>query len=122
MRTRQRHPLPSAMPRHSAKFFLFFYFWPSIFLCSPFKAPGTLSYNLGIFCGFLIYLVLYFVYLNFLKKYKFELHMVRIIEFNDSKIDSIVSECCERPYLGTDPKFRTSCSRNMSAKLRVKCF
>ena len=45
--TRQRHPLPSAMPPHSVKFFLFF--WPPIFLCSPFKAPGTLSYNLGIF-------------------------------------------------------------------------
>ena len=38
------------------------------------------------------------------------------------KIDSHVSECCERPYSGTDPKFRTSCSRNMSAKLRMKCF
>ena len=45
--------------------------------------------------------------MNFFKKYNFELHVVRIMEFNDSKIDSHVSECCERPYPGTDPKFWT---------------
>ena len=53
----------------------------------------------------------------FFGKCKFELHVHRIMEFNDSKIDSHVSECCERLYPGRDPKFRTSCSRNMSAKL-----
>ena len=41
--TRQRPSLPSAMPRHSAKFFLVFCFWPPNFLCSPLKAPGTPS-------------------------------------------------------------------------------
>ena len=66
--TRQRHPLPSAMPRHSAKFFLFFCFWALIFLCSPFKAPETPSYNLGIFCGFFIYLVTLFRLLDFFRK------------------------------------------------------
>ena len=66
--TRQRHPLPSAMPRHSANFFLFFCFWPPIFLCSLFKAPGTPSYNLGIFCGFLLYLVTLFRLLEFFRK------------------------------------------------------
>ena len=120
--TRQRHPLPSAMPRHSAKFFCFFCFWPPIFLCSLFKAPGTPSYNLGIFCGFLIYLVTLFRLLDFFEKYKFELHVIRIMEFNDSKNDSHVTECSVRLYPGTDPKFRTSWSRNMTANLRAKCF
>ena len=63
--TRQRHHFPSATPRHSAKFFFFFCFWRPIFLCSPFKAPGTPSYNLGIFCGFLLYLVTLFRLLEF---------------------------------------------------------
>ena len=49
-------------------FFCFFCFWPPIFLCSPFKAPGTPSYNLGIFCGFLIYLVTLFRLLEFFRK------------------------------------------------------
>ena len=66
--TRQRHPLSSAMPQHSAKFFYFFIFWPPIFLCSLFKAPGTPSYNLGIFCGFLLYLVTLFRLLEFFRK------------------------------------------------------
>ena len=74
------------------------------------------------FCGFLIYLVTLFRLLEFFRKYKFELHVVRIIEFNDSKIDSHVSECSVRPYPGMDPKFRTPCSRNMIANLRAKCF
>ena len=47
---------------------VFFCFWPPIFLCSPFKAPGTPSYNLGIFCGFLIYLVTLFRLLEFFQK------------------------------------------------------
>ena len=66
--TRQRHPLPSAMPRRSAKFFCFFVFWPPIFLYSLFKAPGTPSYKLGIFCGFLLYLVTLFHLLEFFRK------------------------------------------------------
>ena len=66
--TWQRHPLPSAMPRHSTKFFCFFCFWPPIFLCSLFKAPETPSYNLEIFCGFLLYLVTLFRLLEFFRK------------------------------------------------------
>ena len=61
--TRQRHLLPSAMPRHSVKFS--FLFLASNILCSPFKAPGTPSYNLGIFCGFMLYLVTLFRLLEF---------------------------------------------------------
>ena len=58
----------------------------------------------------------------FSKKYNFELHVVRIMEFNDSKNDSHVTGCSVRPYPGTDPKFRTSCLRNMIANLCAKCF
>ena len=46
----------------------------------------------------------------------------RVLQFNDSKNDSHVTECSVRSYAGTDPKFRTSCSRNMTANLRAKCF
>ena len=31
---------------------VFFCFWSSIFLCSPFKAPGTPSYISGFFVAF----------------------------------------------------------------------
>ena len=65
--TRQRHPLLSAGPSTRQSFFVFC-FWPLIFLCSLFKAPGTPSYNLGIFCGFLLYLVTLFRLLEFFRK------------------------------------------------------
>ena len=77
-----KHSLPSAWwlalgkdtlcrvpcPGTQQSFFVFFVFWPPIFLCSLFKAPGTPSYNLGIFCGFLIYLVTLFRLLEFFWK------------------------------------------------------
>ena len=58
----------------------------------------------------------------FLKKFKFELHVVRIMEFNDSTNDSHVTECSVRPYPGPDHQFRTSCSRNMTMNSRSSCF
>ena len=50
------------------------------------------------------------------------MHVHRIMEFNDSKNNIHGIECSVRPYPGTDPKFRTSCSRNMTTNLRTNCF
>ena len=47
--------------------------------------------------------------MNFFEKYKFELHVVRIIEFNDLKNDSHVTECSVRPYPGTKHDRELAC-------------
>ena len=54
---------------------------------------------------FFLYLVNLFHLIDFFGKCKFELHVHRIIEFNDSKNDIHDIECSVRPYPGTDPKF-----------------
>ena len=82
LKKKLKHSLPSAWwlalgkdtlcrvpcPGTRQSFFVFFCFWPPIFLCSLFKAPGTPSYNLEIFCGFLLYLVTLFRLLEFFWK------------------------------------------------------
>ena len=50
--TRQRHPLPSAMPRHSAKFFCFFVFGLQFFCAVFLKHQELLVTIWGFFVAF----------------------------------------------------------------------
>ena len=66
--------------------------------------------------------LIFYVYLNFSRKSKFELQVHEILEFSDSKNGIHVFECILRPCAGTFVKFRTSVSRNMTTNLLKKCF
>ena len=109
-------------PGTRQSFFIFFIFGLQIF-CAALLKHQELLVRIWWFL-WLFDIFSYFISFTwfFSKKYNFELHVVRIMEFNDSKNDSHVTESSVRPYPGTGPKFRTSCSRNMTANLRTKCF
>ena len=57
----------------------------------------------------------------FFQKYNIELHVHRIIEFDDWKNDIHDTYYSLRTCLGARPKFQTSYTRNMATKLRKKC-
>ena len=116
--TRQRPSLPSARAGTRQKIFCFF---APLFFCSLnilFKTPCS---NLAQFWLFLLYFVSFFVSLNFMEYFKFELQVHGIIEFGRSKNDIHDIWCMLRPYPGTHMKFRASCWRNMTRYLREKC-
>ena len=54
--------------------------------------------------------LIFYVYLNFSRKSKFELQVHEILEFSDSKNGIHIFECILRPCAGTFVKFRTSVS------------
>jgi hypothetical protein len=64
---------------------------------------------------FVLYISLvFFILLNFLAFFKFELQVHEVMKFLNSKNDIHYIWCMFRPYLGSHMKFRTSFCRNMT--------
>ena len=66
-------------------------------------------FKFGTILTFLLYFVSFFVSLNFMEYFKFEMQVHGIIEFGRSKNDIHDIWCMLRPYPGSHIKFRASC-------------
>jgi hypothetical protein len=84
-------PLPSAKPRHSTKYF--FCFWPPIFLVDLYLYHEQHVQNWHNFVAFWYISLVYFIFLHFSGKSKFELQVHRIIDFIRSKNVILVFWC-----------------------------
>ena len=105
--TRQRPSLSSA--RAGTRQIIFLVFLPHYFFAALIyylKLHVQIWHN---FDFFLLYFVSFFVSLNFMEYFKFELQVHGIIEFGRSKNDIHDIWCMLRPYPGTHMKFRASC-------------
>jgi hypothetical protein len=100
--------------------FYFFLFFLSFF-CDAFpyyfKLLVQIWYN---FDFFLVYFVSFFVSLNFLAHFQFELQVYKILEFGDLKNNIYDIWCMFRLSPGTHMKFRAPCCRTMANNLREK--
>ena len=104
----KKNSLPSA--RADTRQNIFFWFFLTNFFCEAFprylKLHVQIWDNFDFFCYILL---VFFVSLNFMEYFKFELHVHEIIEFGRSKNDIHDIWCMLRPYPGTHMKFRASC-------------
>ena len=92
------------------KEFSFFCFFCPIIFCEAFPHYLKLHVQIWDNFDFFCYISLvFFVSLNFMEYFKFELQVHGIIEFGRSKNDIHDIWCMLRPYPGTHMKFRASC-------------
>jgi hypothetical protein len=92
---------------------LFFLVFSSFFWSHPTLLETPCS-NLGLFWIFRYISLVFFVVLNFLAYFKFELQVHEVMKFLNSKNDIHYIWCMLRSYLGSHMKFRTSFCRNMT--------
>ena len=115
-------PLPSANFDTRQSIFIFFYFCFQIFSVAfiQYLEAHVPIWNFSMTFWYIF--LIFYVYLNFSRKSKFELQVHEILEFSNSKNGIHVFECILRPCAGTFMKFRTSVLQNMITNLLKKCF
>ena len=89
--------------------FCFLFFLPHYFFAALIyylKLHVQIWHNFDFFCYISL---VFFVSLNFMEYFKFELQVHGIIEFGRSKNDINDIWCMLRPYPGTHMKFQASC-------------